>query len=226
MYFVDYIPKYSYTYTLDKTAELTEEDRQIATAPEKEIETEAGEGTEVTEPTIVRTQKDKNLYKDKRNSYEVEELTDASTGIVYAHLSLVDDNAAINMDAHGLPKPKLGNGVVYIKVLMRTNQNVSPYVVVYHLKDEAGTALGSKNAVALNATKGGDEWEEVILKVVVPEEAVTFEQIHLMPAGNVKGSSYFTNGVLKDNAYFDVAAWAAFENLASAKAYDLKAAAK
>ena len=34
------------------------------------------------------------------------------------------------------------------------------------------------------------------------------------------------DGKLMDNAYFDIAAWAAFPNLASAKAFDLKAAAK
>ena len=55
----------------------------------------------------------------------------------------------------------------------------------------------------------------------------TSTQIHLMFAGNsVKGSAYYENGKLKDDAYFDIAAWAAFPNLASAKAFDLMGAAK
>ena len=61
---------------------------------------------------------------------------------------------------------------------------------------------------------------------ILPEGTAYFDQIHLMPAGNVKGSSFFTDGKNVGNVYIDVAAWASFENLASAQAYDLKAAAK
>ena len=227
MYFVDYIPKYTYSYTNDKKVEVTEEDRKAPAAPEApkvEVLPEESESKTVTAPTLIRTQKDKTLYKDKRSSYNTEELTDKATGIVYIHLNLLDDGAAVNMDCHGLPKPKTGNGVVYFKILMRTNQKVSPYINAYRFKDAEGNVLkATKDATSLNPTKGDDTWEEVIVKITgVPEGTAYFEQIHLMPGGNVKGSSFFDGGKLKGNAYFDVAAWAVFENLASAQAYDIK----
>jgi len=235
MYFVDYIPKYAYSYTNDKKAEVTEDDRKdksqsgasTGTSEPVEMYPESGESTEVTAPTLVRTQKDKKLYADKRNSYDPEELTDSSTGIVFTRLNLKDDAAAVNMDCHGLPKPKTGNGVVYFKILMRTNKSMSPYIVVYRFKDKEGNVLlNSKNATALAPAKGDETWEEVIVKFTgVPAGTEYFEQIHLMPAGNVKGSNFFTDGKNVGNVYIDVAAWAAFENLASAQAYDLKNAA-
>lgn len=228
VYFVDYIPKYSYTYTLAKTAPVTEDDRKEPSAPEKEMQAEAGEDSEVKAPTLVRTQKDKKLYADTRKAYDLEEKIDSSTGIIYAHLSINNDGSAINLDCHGLPKPKVGNGVVYFKILMRTNQKVSPYITVYRFKDASGEVLkNSAGVTSLNPTKGDESWEQIIVKVTgVPEGTAYFDQIHLMPAGNVKGSSYYVDGKLKDNAYFDVAAWAVFENLASAQAFDLTTAAK
>ncbi|MBR5307554.1 MAG: S-layer homology domain-containing protein [Clostridia bacterium] len=231
VYYVDYIPKYTYTYTHEKKAEVTDEDRKVAAAPavpEKELLPAVAESTNVTDPLLIRTQKDKTLYKDKRNSYDTETLVDSATGITYVHLSFKDDSAAINMDCHGLPKPKTGNGVVYFKILMRTNQQVAPYINVYRFKDADGNVLlASKAASATNPAKGTDEWEEVIVQITgVPAGTAYFDQIHLMPMGNVKGSSYFEGGKLKDNAYVDVAAWAVFENLVSAQAFDLKAVAK
>ncbi len=231
IYFVDYIPKYAYSYTNPKTAEVTEEDRKAAAAPEvpeKEMEAESTEGTEITEPTILKTTKAGKMYSDARASYTPEVLTDNATGIMFTRLNLNDDAAAINMDCYDLSKPKTGNGVVYFKILMRTNQKVSPYINVYRFKSESGDVLlNNKGVNSLNPTKGDESWEQIIVKVAgVPEGTAYFEQIHLMPAGNVKGNSYFDGGKLKDNAYFDVAAWAAFENLASAEAFDLAAAAK
>ena len=41
---------------------------------------------------------------------------------------------------------------------------------------------------------------------------------------NTKGSGYFKDGVFS-GAKFDVAAWAVFENLASAQSFDMKKAA-
>ena len=232
VYYVDYIPKYSYTYTLDKKAEVTEDDRKATSSalaqPEKEIFAESTEGTEVTAPTLVRTQKDKKLYADTRKAYTIEEKVDNDTGIIYSRLTPQNDGSAVNLDCHGLPKPKTGNGVVYFKILMRTNTSMTPCITVYRFKSDGGEVLlNSKGASALNPAKGDETWEEVIVKFnALPDGTACFDQIHLMPAGNVKGASFYEGDTLKGNAYIDVAAWAVFENLASAKAFDLKAAAK
>ena len=111
---------------------------------------------------------------------------------------------------------------------MRTNTSMTPYINVFRFKSADGEVLlNSKAASALNPAKGDETWEEVIVKFnALPDGTAYFDQIHLMPAGNVKGASFYEGDTLKGNAYIDVAAWAAFENLASAKAFDLKAAAK
>ena len=112
---------------------------------------------------------------------------------------------------------------------MRTNQKVTPHVIVYSMTDAEGAKVGNgAHAVSADATAGSGEWEEILVKVSnFPEGAVNSTQIHLMFAGaSVKGEAFYKDGKLMDNAYFDIAAWAAFPNLASAEAFDLKAAAK
>ncbi len=225
MYFVDYIPVYSFDYTTEKTVPVTEEDR---VAPKLETESESSESTEILAPLVVRTTKDKNLYQSKRDSYTVETATDSATGIQYTHVNIQNNDAVLNMDCFP-PKYSLESGSVYFKILMRTNQVVIPHIDVYSMTNADGEKVG--NGVSANSvekTLGNGEWEEIIVKVTgFPPAAVNSSQIHLMFAGNrVKGSAYYSDGVLKDNAYFDVAAWAAFPNLASAKSYDLKAQSK
>ena len=226
VYYVDYIPVYSYSYTLDKTAEVTAEDR-VAKVTDNDNEEES-ESTEVVAPLLVRTTKAKNLYGAVRNSYTVEVKDDEKAGISYSHVNILDNDATLNMDCF-LPKYSIETPSVYFKILMRTNKQVQPHVIVYSMADAEGNKVGNgAHAVSSEKTSGNGEWEEVIVKVSdFPEGAVTSTQIHLMFAGNsVKGSAYYENGKLKDDAYFDVAAWAAFPNLASAKAFDLMGAAK
>ncbi len=225
IYYVDYIPVYKFNYTTDKKAEVTEEDR---TVPDIQESKEEAESTEITAPLLVRTTKNKTLYGAIRNSYTVEVKTDDATGIVYTDVTVVNDSATLNMDCF-LPKYSIETPSVYFKILMRTNQQVQPHVIVYSMTDADGNKVGNGvHASESEMTSGNGEWEEVIVKVTdFPENAVNSTQIHLMFAGkDVKGEQYFKDGKLIGDAYFDIAAWAAFTNLASAKAYDLKATAK
>ncbi len=227
IYYVDYIPVYSYSYTLDKTAEVTAEDRVPKVSADKDTEEES-ESIEIVAPLLVRTTKAKTLYGAVRNSYTVEVKNDDKAGISYSHVNILDNAAALNMDCF-LPKYSIETPSVYFKILMRTNQEVQPHVIVYSMVDADGNKVGNgAHAVSSEKTSGNGEWEEIIVRVSdFPEGAVTSTQIHLMFAGNsVKGSAYYENGKLKDDAYFDIAAWAAFPNLASAKAFDLMGAAK
>lgn len=226
VYYVDYIPIYSFTYSPKKTAEVTDEDRTPKVSADSEAD--EAESTEITAPLLVRTTKAKTLYGQTRKSYTVDVLTDEKQGLMYSHVNILNDSAALNMDCF-LPKYSIESPSVYFKILMRTNQKVQPHVIVYSMTDKDGTKVGNGvHAINGGKTTGSGEWEEVILKVTgFPETAVTSTQIHLMFAGNaVKGEAYYKDGKLVDDAYFDVAAWAAFSNLASAKEFDLMAAAK
>ena len=226
IYYVDYIPVYSFKFTTDKKAEVTEEDRQVKGGVEAKEEEK--ESTEIVAPLLVRTTKGKTLYGSIRNSYTVEVKNDESAGFAYTHVNINNDPATLNMDCY-LPKYSIATPSVYFKILMRTNQKVTPHVIVYSMTDAEGTKVGNgAHAVSADATAGSGEWEEILVKVSnFPEGAVNSTQIHLMFAGaNVKGEAFYKDGKLMDNAYFDIAAWAAFPNLASAKAFDLKAAAK
>ncbi|MBR5309060.1 MAG: S-layer homology domain-containing protein [Clostridia bacterium] len=225
VYYVDYIPVYSFSYTTDKKAEVTEEDRKV---PEVKLETESAESTEILAPLLVRTTKSKTLYGSIRSSYTVDVQTDEKTGIIYSHINILNDSAVLNMDCY-LPKYSIETPSVYFKVLMRTNKVAQPHVIVYSMADADGNRVGNgANATTAGLTTGNGDWEEVIIKVSnFPTGAVSSTQIHLMFAGQgIKGESFYKDGKLVDNAYFDIAAWAAFSNLASAEKYDLVAAAK
>lgn len=221
IYYVENIPLYSFSYTLDEFATVTELDRM----PNK-----TAADTEIFQPLVLRTSKNNNLYSEKRNSYTVQTAIDAETGISYADVTLVNNSAALNMDCYNLPRYSVESGTVYYKILMRTNQQVAPTINVYSLKDADGVTIsGGASGTASTTTLGNDEWETVIIEVsTFPNGAATSAQIHLMFAGNnVKGSAYFdSDGNLIDNAYFDIASWAAFSNLASAEVYNLINASK
>ncbi|MBE6705103.1 MAG: hypothetical protein E7583_07570 [Ruminococcaceae bacterium] len=227
IYYVDYIPVYSFTYTTDKKAEVTEEDRKLK-IDAGETKPEEDESDEIVAPILLRTTKAKTLYGSIRNSYTVEVMNDDAQGFSYTHVNILNDSATLNMDCY-LPKYSIATPSVYYKILMRTNQKVMPHVIVYSMTDAEGVKVGNgTHAVSADTTTGSEQWEEIIVKVSgFPETAVNSTQIHLMFAGaSVKGEAFYKNGNLIDNAYFDIAAWAAFPNLASAKAFDLKAAAK
>jgi len=127
-------------------------------------------------------------------------------------------------------KYSLEGGVVYYKLLMRCNSERMPFVNIYGLKDKngaasSGIAIGEANI----QTKGNDEWEEVVIIAKdIPADAASSNQIHMKFAGNAtQGVHFYKDGrLLVDGVYFDVAAFAAFDNAASCNAFDLRDAAK
>ncbi len=176
---------------------------------------------EIVEPLIVRTQRTKGLGQG-RDSMVMTPKVDED-GIHYQHITFNDNDARILMDCYGLPMYKVNPKGVYYKILVRTNISAVPSLTVYGLKDDAGNPAGSgtvANGTAPTAANG--KWEEIIIKAEgIPAAAATSNQVHIQPLGNIKGSQ----AVQTPDAYLDIAAWAAFPNLASAKAYNIKAAA-
>ena len=110
----------------------------------------------------------------------------------------------------------------------RTTEKVKPEINTYNHYLSDGTKItNGSSGIALQATSGSNEWEEVYIEVKdFPEGVVAGSHIHLVFGGSKKGNTYFgSDGKLIGNPNFDVAAWGIFPNLASAKAYDLRKAA-
>ncbi len=246
-YYVDTIPYWQFDYTIDKKVAVEADDTKdwggksgvsaggtstpATPAEPGKVVANAGESKEVVAPLLLRlAQDDKNkLYADMRASMNSEKKTD-SDGTVYEHITFNNTTNTVLFDCHGLPKYSLESGAVYYKALIRTNiTGKTPHITVYNMADKDGTKVGNGvSGTAPAALKGNGQWEEIIIKVTdFPAGAVTSTQIHFFLLGNTKGENLFKDGkLIVDNAYLDVAAWAAFPNLASAEAYDLAAAAK
>ncbi len=247
MYFVDTIPYWQFTYKAPKKVEVAADDTKdwggksgvsaggtstpATPAEPGKVVANAGESKEVVAPLLLRlAHDDKNkLYADMRASMNSEKKTD-SDGTVYEHITFNNTTNTVLFDCHGLPKYSLESGVVYFKALIRTNvTGKTPHITVYNMADKGGTKVGNGvSGSAPNNLAGNGQWEEIIIKVTdFPDGAVTSTQIHFFLFGNTKGENLFKDGkLIVDNAYIDVAAWAAFPNLASAEAFDIKAAAK
>lgn len=245
-YYVDTIPYWQFNYTVDKKVPVEADDTKdwggsipapstggntSAPSTGNEITANPGESTEIVAPLLLRDgQTDKTkLYADTRASMNVESKTDAD-GTVYSHVTFNNTNNTVLFDCHGLPKYSLESGAVYFKALVRTNvTGKRPHITVYNMADKDGTKVGNGvSGSAASNIAGNGEWEEILIKVTdFPAGAVTSTQIHFFLFGNTKGENLFKDGkLIVDGAYLDVAAWAAFPNLASAKAFDIKAAAK
>ncbi len=239
MYFVEKIAPFEYSYDSGNKLGLTEAERAEAEKLRAELEAKKpkhgiaqpvndNESTEIHKPLFIKTAKDGNLGS-KRDAMNVQEMTDEATGIVYMHITPNDSNTSMLFDCM-TDKYSLESGVVYYKVLMRCNSERMPFINVYGLKDKNGVAsTGIVIAEANISTKGNDEWEEVIVVAkTIPEDAVSSNQIHLQFAGNAtRGTHFYKDGkLIVDGVYFDVAAFAAFDNAASANAFDLSEAAK
>ena len=168
------------------------------------------------------------LWADTRKAYTVAEGKDEATGIVYADITINNDASLLNMDCYNLPKFPIENDKIVVKILMRTTEKVKPEIHTYNHYLSDGTKItNGSSGIALQATSGSNEWEEVYIEVKdFPEGVVAGSHIHLVFGGSKKGDAYFgSDGKLIGNPNFDVAAWGIFPNLASAKAYDLKEAA-
>ena len=234
-YYVDKVPKNQFDFTPSKTVEVTEADKtRFATyfdaeeKMEEKIEQELEEDNEIKAPLIVRAMKSGKLWADTRKAYTVAEGKDEATGIEYADITINNDASLLNMDCYNLPKFPIENDKIVVKILMRTTEKVKPEIHTYNHYLSDGTKItNGSSGIALQATSGSNEWEEVYIEVKdFPEGVVAGSHIHLVFGGSKKGHAYFgSDGKLIGNPNFDVAAWGIFPNLASAKAHDLKEAA-
>ncbi len=239
VYYVEKIAPFKYSYDSGNKPGLTEEERIEAEKLRAELEAKKpkhgvaqpvkdDESTEIHTPLFIRTAKDDNLG-GKRDSMNVEKLTDESTGIVYMHITPNNSPTAMMFDCM-TGKYSLESGVIYYKLLMRCNSERMPFINIYGLKDKNGAAASGVAVAEANIqTKGNDEWEEVVIIAKdIPEGIVSSNQIHMKFAGNAtQGAHFYKDGqLLFDGAYFDVAAFAAFDNAASCNAFDLREAAK
>ena len=239
VYYVEKIAPFKYSYDSGNKPGLSEEERAEAEKLRAELEAKKpkhgiaqpvkdDESTEIHTPLFIRTAKDDNLG-GKRDSMTVEKLTDESTGIVYMHITPNNSPTAMMFDCM-TGKYSLEGGVVYYKLLIRCNSERMPFINIYGLKDKNGAAASGVAVAEANIqTKGNDEWEEVVIIAKdIPEGIASSNQIHMKFAGNAtQGAHFYKDGqLLVDGVYFDVAAFAAFDNAASCNAFDLREAAK
>ena len=229
-YYVETMPKNKFDFVPTKKAEPVEADK-TRFAPffdlDARLEEELANG-EILEPLLVRTYKDKNLYADTRSAYTVSDGLDSATGIAYADIDVKNESTLLNMDCYNLPKVDVSSGTVVLKVLMRTNQKVKPQSFCYSVFAADGTKIGNGGTgMSVVETKGDGSWEEVYITVSGYKEGSSYStQFHVCFGGTARGNSYYKDGKLIGDPYFNVAAWGIFPNLASAKAYDLTEAAK
>jgi hypothetical protein len=115
------------------------------------------------------------------------------------------------------------NSKVYIKLLARSNSELESAVRLHTMTDIYGVRGGSGAGSAIEMGKGTGDWEEIIIKVNTNPDAKNFRQIHLYFAGTFTGKDFFREDgtAIKPDLYFDVAAWATFPNLESAKNFKL-----
>ncbi len=206
----------SNAYTLDKDGNgrfsgqvYCEGDKRLA---EKSVTDKLGAKLSI-EPDILYARKDGKLYDSTRNSCNVVEISD-SDGIVYDHITPLNHASKLLYDMFNPPfEIPLSTGRIWLKLLMRSNQAVTPTSELYQVKTKSGTALSTISSVATKAMSGSGEWEEVIIPFEnYAADAYKATQIHIRLAGyNQNGSDYYdASGKLIGNPYFDIAGWAIF----------------
>ncbi len=172
-------------------------------------------------PYVSRYSEDGDLYAEARDSLSYEFKTDAD-GLVYTHMVPQNTQSFMGLICYSLPLVPLSQGKIWVKFLMRTNQTVSPNVVVYNVKDKDDKALSSPQKAG--SITGDGQWHEVLIEFDnLPEGAYTTNYIQIQFAGRlIRGSAYYNaDGTLKNDAYFDVASWGIFTDKVSAESFDL-----
>ena len=219
VYFVENIPYYQYKSVVHRTAEVTEEDRRFK---EDDAPSEKEESREILPPFYVRSVNAGNLYSSKRDCENIEVCADGN--IKYVHITPVNHKTFMLLDCMGLPEAPVTDSKVYVKLLVRSNTVLESAVKLYSMTNIYGLKSGSGAGSAMENGKGNGEWEEVIVKVNTSDESASFAQIHLYYAGTFTGEDLFDadGKPLKPDVYYDVAAWAPFPNLESAKNFSLK----
>ena len=119
-------------------------------------------------------------------------------------------------------RQRVASGKYYFKMLMRTNQVVTPY----YRSLQATYSDGTSAAVNVNADKtsnGNGRWEEFIFSVEGSKILDgQFKQCHIHFAGNNKTASAYTDStgnLITPTPYFDILGWAIFNTKEEAKAH-------
>lgn len=118
----------------------------------------------------------------------------------------------------------IGINTVYLKLLFRTNwseQDRKPKFSLYRIVKDDGTSNSSVTGTASENCVGNGEWETVVISASVPKGSIKCPQVSIQPGGNKNLSS----ATYSKGTYFDVAAWALFDNAELAESFDMKAAA-
>ncbi len=247
VYLVPNIPAWTRTLPELTKVPVTEAERAaynayLANPPKGDTETlepvitivaEPGESTEITDPVLVSPMgNDTYKYGYMHTSMNLENKVDSATGIKYAHFTFNNTDKSVLLDTYNIPKLDLTGGHLYFKVLVRTNskRGSSFNINFCRIWDDQENVIGSKNNPMAEVPKATGEWEEVIIKASDFKPAYEYSNhIYLWMLGQTtKGTDLFNaDGTpIQEDLYFDIAAWAVFDNLASAQAYDLAAAAK
>ncbi len=181
-------------------------------------------------PLIVRTQAEGNLYQEARK-LTVEEMTDEETGIVYAHLTLNSEATSLALDSYSNPRWDISSGKAYYKFLIRTNDKTPKKIKIstYHANDKDGNPIVNSlgpagDAYSKETVTADGKWQQIIVAHEnIPEQAVNTNHIIISLSGGVAIKSFFdANGKpLQEDFYYDVAAWAAFDNLEAAQKFDM-----
>jgi len=218
VYFTENIPYYEYKAVVSRTAPVTDEDRKVK---QDDVPEQKPESLEVLPPFYVRSANSGNLYSAKRDSENISECADGN--MKYVHITPENHKSFMLLDCMGLPTAPVTDGRVYIKLLARSNAPMPSAVKLHTMTDVFGIKGGSGAGSAIEDGKGNGKWEEIIIKVTTNPDAASFGQIHLYYAGTVTGEDLFNaDGTAKNSdLYFDVAAWAPFPNLESAKNFKL-----
>ena len=233
VYFTPFIPLWEFSYTTDKKAEVTEEDRKVVEPikPSEEdgksdstasIQPLPTESSDIKAPSFERIQAKNRIYNEAKPSIKAEEMTDSLLGMKYIHCTFENTEDKVMFNCYGFQGASCKEDVVYIKVLMRTNLKIKPSGMIYQIMDENGNAMsGGKGIAALNETTGSGDWETVIMRASgFPEGASEFKQMQFFIAGNIPGTKFF-DGTYPSDSYIDIAGWAVFSNLESANAYSI-----
>ena len=218
VYFVENIPYYEYKTLKTEKVPVTDEDRQVkefVCASAKE------ESKEILPPFYIRSANSGNLYSSKRDCENLENREE--NGIKYVHITPVNHGSFMLLDCMELPETPVENSKVYIKLLARSNSELESAVRLHTMTDIYGVKGGSGAGSAIEMGKGTGDWEEIIIKVNTNPDAKNFRQIHLYFAGTFTGKDFFREDgtAIKPDIWFDVAAWAPFPNLESAKNFKL-----
>ncbi|MBR5307597.1 MAG: right-handed parallel beta-helix repeat-containing protein [Clostridia bacterium] len=219
VYFTENIPYYEYKCFCNKTAEVTDEDYVERLKPRKD---EAPESREVFPPFYIRSVNAGDICAAYRPCERVEKCEE--NGMKYIHITPEKHPSYMLLDCMSLPEAPLTDAKVYFKVLMRSNTVTEPAARLYSMKDIYGTNSGGGSGTSINFVTDDGRWTEAVIRAVASDESASFAQIHLYYCGTVTGEDFFDKDgkPINPDVYYDIAAWAAFPNLESAKQFNLK----